>query len=185
MFEGIGEKSLLRQIMFAFCLLTMLCLAGTMSLIVLIAERTLMKYEASEALYSEGASALATFLVEVPLAFIGAALNVLIMAWLAKFDWTLFRVVLDWALLLFFVYDSLFAFIGAVAADTKQAQAIASPVVGIFMMFNGFIVSKADAPAALKWIFDISPNCYAMEAIVVKMSERFPGQGQLMLKKLE
>jgi len=183
MFTGIGEKSLLRQIMFAFCLLTMLCLAGTMSLIVLITERTLMKYETSEALYSEGASAMASFLIDVPLSLLGALLNVLIMAGLAQLEADVLHVVINWALLLFFVYDSLFAFIGAVAADTRQAQVLATPFVSVFMLFNGFVVSKADAPAALHWIFGISPNAYAMQSIVVKMAEAFPLEGGMLLEK--
>jgi ABC-type multidrug transport system permease subunit len=182
MFEGIGESpQLLRQIMFAFCMLTMLCLAGTMSLIVLITERTLMKFEASEALYCEGASALATFLVDVPLALLGALLNIFIMVTLARFEWDIFVTVLEWALLLFFVYDSLFAFIGAVAADTRQAQVIATPFISVFMLFNGFIVSKNDSPPPLHWIFDISPNAYAMQSIVVRLAENFPMDGPLLL----
>jgi ABC-type Na+ efflux pump permease subunit len=90
-----------------------------------------------------------------------------------------------WALLLFFVYDSLFAFIGAVAADTRQAQVLESPCVSIFMLFNGVFVTKADAPAPVRWIFDISPNAYAMEAIAVKMSKRPSAgfQGAIMLQE--
>merc|ERR1719254_107079 len=72
MFIGTGQKDFDRQIMFAFCMLTCLCLAGTMGLIVLITERTLMKHEAAEALYSEGAWALAQQCVDIPLALLGA-----------------------------------------------------------------------------------------------------------------
>jgi len=184
MFDGIGEKELLKQIMFAFCLLTMLCLAGTMSLIVLITERTLMKHEASEALYSEVAASLASFLVDVPLALTGALLNIVIMASFARLDWGVLQTVVAWALLLFFVYDSLFAFIGAVARDTRQAQVIATPFISIFMLFNGFIVSKVDSPAPLHWIFSISPNSYAMQSIVVQMVNNSPSiQGKMMLKQ--
>jgi len=184
MFQGIGESpDLLRQIMFVFCMVTMLCLAGTMSLIVLITERTLMKFESSEALYSEGASSLASCIIDVPLALLGALFNILIMAAMARLEWSLFKTVLAWALLLFFVYDSLFAFIGAVAADTRQAQVLATPFISVFMLFNGFIVSKADSPEALHWIFDISPNAYAMQSIVVMMAKNFGFQGQLLLEK--
>jgi len=184
MFQGIGKSpELLRQIMFAFCLLTMLCLAGTMSLIVLITERSLMKFETSEALYCEGASALATFLIDVPLALLGALLNIFFMVSLANFEWDIFQVVMEWALLLFFVYDSLFAFIGAVAADTRQAQVIATPFISVFMLFNGFIVSKNDAPTELHWIFSISPNAYAMQSIVIRLAENFPAQGALLLQQ--
>lgn len=46
MFQGIAKsEDMLRQIMFIFCLLTMLCVAGTMNLAVLIQDRTVMKYE--------------------------------------------------------------------------------------------------------------------------------------------
>jgi hypothetical protein len=184
MFEGIGEKGLLRQVMFVFCLLTMLCLAGTMSLIVLITDRTLMKYETSEALYSEGAWSMCSFLVDVPLGLLGALLNVLIMVWFAQLESSLFIMVSKWSLLLFFVYDSLFAFIGAVASDTRQAQVIATPFVSIFMLFNGFVVSQKDAPATLHWIFHVSPNAYAMQAIVVHMAKDAGFQGQMFLEKL-
>jgi len=184
MFDGIGQKEdLLKQIMFAFCLITMLCLAGTMSLVVLLTDRTLMKYEVSEALYSEGAWSLASVIVDVPLALAGASFNVIIMACFAGLEWDLLQTVLQWALLLFFVYDSLFALVGAVARDTRQAQVIATPFISIFMLFNGFVVSKADSPEALHWIFSISPNAYAMQAIVVKMAESFPFEGPMMLSK--
>lgn len=183
MFKGIGNKDLLRQVMFVFCLLTMLCLAGTMTLIVLITERTLMKYETSEALYSEAAAATTTFLVDVPLALLGALLNVVIMAMFAQLDMEIFKTCIAWSLLLFFVYDSIFAFIGAVAKDTRQAQVLSTPFISVFMLFNGFIVSRKDAPPTLHWIFDISPNAYAMQAIVVKMAEAEGEQGQHMLSR--
>lgn len=173
MFKGIGQRGLLRQVMFAFCLLTMLCLAGTMSLIILLTDRALMKHEVCEALYCEGAAALTSALVDVPLSLLGALLNVFIMAMFARLDAVIFQTVLVWSLLLFVVYDSMFAFIGAVAKDTRQAQVVATPFISIFMLFNGFIVSMTDSPECLRWIFAISPNAYAMEAITVVMLSRF------------
>jgi len=173
MFKGIGQRGLLRQVMFVFCLQTMLCLAGTMSLIILITDRTLMKHEVSEALYCEGAAALTSALVDVPLSLLGALANVVIMSMLAQLDAVIFQHVLGWSLILFFVYDSLFALMGAVAKDTRQAQVVATPFISVFMLFNGFIVSKADSPPALGWIFSVSPNAYAMEAITGVLLDRF------------
>eukprot|EP00932_Pfiesteria_piscicida_P006525 SRR837773.16471.p1 GENE.SRR837773.16471~~SRR837773.16471.p1 ORF type:complete len:374 (+),score=135.16 SRR837773.16471:83-1123(+) len=181
MFEGTGHKRIDRQIMFAFCLLTMLCLAGTMGLIVLINDRILMKHEASEQLYSELAWALSTQAVDVPLALTGALLNIAIMLAFGQMPGMLFNTILLWSLLLFFVYDSLFCFIAAVAADTRQAQVLASPCVSIFMLFNGFVVTRDDAPVVLKWIFNISPNAYAMEAIVAKFGEEDQGMAGSMV----
>mmetsp|Transcript_43692 Transcript_43692/g.94127 ORF Transcript_43692/g.94127 Transcript_43692/m.94127 type:complete len:542 (+) Transcript_43692:378-2003(+) len=183
MFCGVGQKDdLLKQIMFSFCLLTMLCLAGTLTLIVLITERNLMKHEVSEALYCEGASALASFLIDVPLSLSGAFLEVTIMAAFAQIEVDCLGTVLGWALLLFFFFDSLFAFIAAIARDTRQAQVLSMPFVSLFMLFNGFIVSKAATPMPLHWIFWISPNAYAMQAITVRFAEHYPVTGPLILK---
>jgi len=182
MFEGTGHKRLDRQVMFSFCLLTMLCLAGTMGLVVLINDRILMKYEASEQLYSEFAWAFSTQVVDVPIALVGALLNVAVMLFFAEMQAEIYRTIVLWALLLFFVYDSLFSFIAAVAADTRQAQVLASPCVSIFMLFNGFVVTKADAPSLFRWIFYISPNAYAMEAIAQKLAEADDSlAGQMLL----
>jgi len=144
-----------------------------MSLIILLTDRALMKHEVCEALYCEGAAALTSALVDVPLSLLGALLNVFIMAMFARLDAVIFQTVLVWSLLLFVVYDSMFAFIGAVAKDTRQAQVVATPFISIFMLFNGFIVSMTDSPECLRWIFAISPNAYAMEAITVVMLSRF------------
>jgi len=183
MFKGVGEQALLRQVTFIFCLITMLCLAGMMSLITLITERTLMKYESAEALYSEGMSSLAIVLVDVPLSLLGALGNIMIMASLAGLQGDIFEYVLAWALLLFFVYDSLFAFIGSVAKDVRQAQVIAVPFVSIFMLFNGFIVTKADAPPTLHWLFDLSPNYYAMQAIVARLAQQATAADKILLEQ--
>merc|ERR1711865_1128666 len=75
---------------------------------------------------------------------------------------------------------SLFGFIAAFARDTQQAQVMAIPFNSIFMMFSGFMVSKASAPSYLRWIFEISPNSYAMQAIVLEMVPDFGEEGQMV-----
>mmetsp|Transcript_66875 Transcript_66875/g.145326 ORF Transcript_66875/g.145326 Transcript_66875/m.145326 type:complete len:666 (-) Transcript_66875:404-2401(-) len=184
MFTGVGQKDdMLKQIMFSFCLVTMLCLAGLLTLVVLITDRIQMKHEASEALYCEGASSLASFMVDVPLSLLGAFLNVSIMTAFGGLELDILRTVVCWSLLLFMFYDSMFAIIGAIAKDTRQAQVIVMPFVSLFMLFNGFVVSKADAPKPLMWIFWISPNQYAMQAIIVRLADHFPLAGPAFLEE--
>jgi len=184
MFIGVGQKDvMLKQIMFSFCLITMLCLTGLLTLVVLITERNLMKHETSEALYSESASALASFMIDVPLSLLGSFLNVSIMTAFGQLETDILLTVVGWSLLLFLFYDSMFALIGAVAKDTRQAQVIVMPFVSLFMLFNGFVVSKADAPKPLLWIFYISPNQYAMQAIIVRLADHFPITGPAFVKE--
>merc|ERR1712203_333857 len=57
---------------------------------------------------------------------------------------------------------------------------IATPFLVVFMLFNGSIVSRATAPAFLRWIFEISPTNYALQAIVVPMARDAPN-GQVYI----
>jgi ABC-type multidrug transport system permease subunit len=149
----------------------------------LIQERTYMKYDSMAALYSEEAFLLAAALVDVPLCLVGAVINVIIMYSLSGMAWEYFATILGWAVLLFFVFDSLFGFITAVASDGRTAQVMALPLQIIFMMFSGFMVTKAAAPSYLRWIFDICPNLYAMQAIVMKMAPDYGPEGQQVVKQ--
>jgi len=174
MFQGIGkEPLLLSQFGFVFILLTLLCLAGLQVIPILIEERIVLKHETSEALYSEGAAALASFCVDVPLALLGSIVNVLIMFAFSGLSWSFFPTIFGWALMLFFVFDSLFAFIAALAGSQQEAQAYSVPFVSVFMIFNGFVISRVTAPWFLRWIFWVSPNFYAFQAITVKMAPFF------------
>mmetsp|Transcript_31801 Transcript_31801/g.84686 ORF Transcript_31801/g.84686 Transcript_31801/m.84686 type:complete len:603 (+) Transcript_31801:2-1810(+) len=183
MFTGFGHQPLLKQMGFVFILITVLGLGGMQLMPILIEERRFLKHETSEALYAEGPSVLASFCVDVPLASMGAALEILIMFYFAGFDWEHLGCVFFWCMLVFFVYDSLFGFVAAVAADGQQAQALATPVLAIFLLCNGFIVSKASAPAFLQWIFAISPNGYAMQAITLNLAEGGGAAGRFVLAR--
>merc|ERR1711879_294810 len=98
-----GIKS---QVSFVFIVLTLLGLGGINIMPIMIEERTFMKYETSEALYAEAASVLASFCVDVPLAFMGSAYQVLIMYMLAGVDSEYLPTMFCWCMLLFVVYDS-------------------------------------------------------------------------------
>jgi len=183
MFQGIGSKALSQQLPFVFLQLTNLCMMGMQLIPAVIQERTYMKYDSMAALYSEGAFLLAATLVDVPLCLLGASLNVIIMYTFSGMAWEYFATIFGWAVLLFFVFDSLFGFITAFATDGRMAQVMALPFNMIFMMFSGFMVTKAAAPAYLRWIFDISPNGYAMQAIVMRMVPDYGLEGQLVVEQ--
>merc|ERR1740121_3610375 len=174
MFQGIGDKPLQFQISFFFLLLTMLCMKGMQNLPSLIDERTIMKYETSESLYSEVAFILSTFAIDIPLNILGAVLQVLIMYAFSGIEWKYFGPVIAWALYVFLVFDSIFGFIGATAPDSQTAQVLAIP-------FNsGFMITKSSAPSYLRWIFDISPMGYAIQSIVIMLADDDPTGDQLI-----
>jgi len=178
-----GKGSIKDVISFLFVLMTGLCFGGIQLMPIQIEERGFMKYETSEALYSELASALASFCVDVPLSFIGAAYQALIIFAFSGLDSEYLEEVFFWCMLLFIVYDSFYSVVAAFAEDAQQAQALATPIISIFMLFNGFVVSKTSAPSWLRWIFLFSPNGYVMQAFMERIGPRYPG-GDFLLQRL-
>merc|ERR1719282_2130094 len=123
----------------------------------LIEERLYMKYETSEKLYAESAHILTTLCVTVPLSLLGATCQTLIIYAFSGLAYKFLPLVLGWTLLLFFFFDGIFQCVAAAAPDAQQAQTMATPFLVIFMLFNGTIVTRATAPAYLRWIFEVSP----------------------------
>merc|ERR1711897_18553 len=89
-------------------------------------------------------------------------------------------IVLGWAMLLFCFFDGVFQCVAAAAPDAQRAQTMTTPFLVVFMLFNGSIVTRATAPVYLRWIFEISPTNYALQAIVVPMARDAPN-GQVYI----
>merc|ERR1712232_733164 len=70
-----------------------------------------------------------------------------------------------WASLAFICFDSLFALIAAIAKDSQSAQATALPFLLLFVVYNGFSITKAACPEFMQWAIRISPAAYAIEAL--------------------
>merc|ERR1719375_321865 len=90
MFQGIGSKSLQMQMPFVFILLTVLCMTGMQLMPNILAERIIMKYDTSEALYSEQAFIISGFAVDIPVALMGACSSVVIMYLFSGLKWDFF-----------------------------------------------------------------------------------------------
>merc|ERR1719444_427870 len=130
-----------------------------------------MKMETSETLYSEAASVLASFSVDVPLAFMGAACEVLVCFVVSGLDVSHLGTIFAWSMLLFFFYDSLFGLVAACAQDGSQAMSIAVAPLAVCLLCNGFFIPAPKAPGFVKMIFPVSPNYYAMQAIVYHLCQ--------------
>merc|ERR1712226_1487161 len=170
----------LPQISFVFILLTMLSLQSLSLMPLLIDERTFMKYETSERLYTEGVHILTSLCVTVPLSLLGATCQTLIIYAMSGLAYEFLPLVFGWTLLLFVFFDAIFQCVAAAAPDGQQAQTMATPFLVVFMLFNGSIVSRATAPVYLRWIFEISPTNYALQAIVLPMARDAPN-GQVYI----
>merc|ERR1719291_12034 len=172
-FQGIGagDTMFLQQVPFFFILVSTSCFQSMGLMPGLVDERMYMKYETSEALYSEAVLALANFCADVPLALLGSCLHIMIAYMFSGYPLSLFGPIFGWTLLVFLVFDSLFACVAAFAPDAQLAQLMATPFLTIFMLFNGFVVSPDSAPTWCAWIFHICPNFYTMQGIIVRLAD--------------
>jgi hypothetical protein len=181
MYTDIASKGLQQQVSFVFMLLVRICMGGMQLMPALIEERIIMKYDISESLYSVQAFIIVGIAVDITVSLIGAILNCLIMYAFAGLAWKYFGMIITWAILNFFVFDSFFGFVAASAQSLQTAQVAAIPFNSIFMMFSGFMISKASAPSFLRWLFEVSPLGYAIQSIFVTMAKDFP-DGPLVVK---
>merc|ERR1712217_381743 len=53
------------------------------------------------------------------------------------------------------------------AKDSQSAQATALPFLLLFVIYNGFSITKAACPAFMQWAIRISPAAYAIEAMAI------------------
>merc|ERR1712014_216597 len=120
----------------------------------------------------------------VPLSLIGATCQTLIIYALSGLAYKFLPVVLGWTLLLFCFFDAIFQCVAAAAPDGQQAQTMATPFLVIFMLFNGSIVTRATAPVYLRWIFEVSPTNYALQAIVIPMAHDAGTVGQVFIDQM-
>lgn len=182
MFTGIGSKGLQQQVSFVYLLLTRICLSGLQQMPSLIEERTIMKYDTSETLYSAPAFIIVGLAVDISISLIGAVEGVAILFAFSGVHWKYFGCFIEWALLDFFVFDSFFSLVAAVAPSLQSAQVVAIPFNSIFILFSGFVISKASAPSFLTWLFQVSPMGYAMQSIFCYMAKDFGPEGQDVIK---
>lgn len=107
---------------------------------------------------------------------IGAnALFVIIMFSFGGMNWNAFGPLFLWAMLAFITFDSLFSFIAAMAKDSQSAQATAIPFLLLFVMYNGFTITKAGCPDFMQWAISLSPAAYAIEALAIEMLDLTSG----------
>merc|ERR1712050_47871 len=114
---------------------------------------------------------LASFTVDVPLAFMGAAFEVLVCFMISGLPVEHLGTIFAWSMLLFFFYDALFGLVAACAQDGHQAMSIAVAPLAVCLLCNGFFIPQPKAPRFVQMIFPISPNYYAMEAIVYDLCQ--------------
>lgn len=166
---GNKEPEGFSQIGFLFMFLNMAVMVPAFSMPSIITERTVMKIECSEALYSEWAHIISSSIVNAFFTLIGFIIMCVIMYACAILPWSSFGPTMYWALLNFVCMDAINSMAAAMAKNVEQANAILMPFQMLICLFNGLTLTKKSAPGFLKPFLYVSPLSLAMEGIAWDM----------------
>merc|ERR1712232_1274029 len=131
--------------------------------------------ETSDALYNELAYIIPAAVINTFFAIGANIVFVTVMFLFSEMSFEIFRPFVLWATLAFICFDSLFSFIAALAKDSQSAQATALPFLLLFVIYNGFSITKAACPVFMQWAIRISPAAYAIEAMAIISEEHSTG----------
>lgn len=169
---GKGEDAGYHQVGFYFMLVMTCAISGIKVMPKAIAERTVMKLEVSEVLYSDWAYIIAFTSLNLLLSLVCNALFVTLVFALSELEWTVFPSVLLWNSIIYVSMDSLYLMVAAAAKDSSSAQILLAPFLTMAMLFNGFTVSRKSVPTFMAWALELSPVAHAMEEMVLAIQER-------------
>lgn len=154
-------------------------MSGMSNMPKLVDERMVMKMEVSDGLYHESAYIVSAAVINTIFSFGANALYVSIMFTLGSMPWDVFGPLFFWSMLTFITFDALFSFIAALAKDSQSAQATALPFLLVFVVYNGFTITKAGCPVFMQWAIRMSPAAYAIEAMAITNMEMTTGPEHL------
>lgn len=170
----IGSKAPQLQLGFIFMLLCTTAIDGLKVMPKIIGERLVMKMETSEALYSQWAYIISFTVISGVLSLIANTLFVSLLFSMSGISWRLFKSVYLWTTSLQFLFDSLYLMIAAIAKDATSAQIMSLPFLMLFLLYNGFTVSRTTVPSSMAWAIRCSPVAYAMEGLAINFADDSP-----------
>lgn len=160
---------------FFFMVLMSCSIEGMKNMPKIIGDRTIMKMETSEALYSEWAYIISFTVINWAQTLLSNVVYVVILFAMSGLRWEMFGSVLFWTMLVSLTMDSLYLMVASIAKDSASAFLLATPVLMMFLLYNGFTATKTTVPWFMTWAVQLSPVARAMEALVVAASKVYGG----------
>jgi len=171
----VGELGAPQQVGFFFMLLMSCSIEGMKNMPKVIGDRTIMKTEVADALYSEWAYIFSFTIINWIQQFISNALFVVVIFLMSGLSWELFGITFFWTSLLSVTMDSMYLMVAAIAKDSASSFVISLPFLMVFLLYNGFTATRKTVPPFMTWAIEISPVAYAMEAMVNAASKVYDG----------
>ncbi|CAK0812467.1 unnamed protein product [Prorocentrum cordatum] len=163
----IASKPEFTHITYIFMVMQFSALAGMSAMPGLIDTRAVMKKDVDEGLHSIPAWIISFSLPDLVISVVTNTLFILIVFAMGQLEWRIFDRFYFWVMMCQLVMDAYFNFIGSVAPNAQLAQLIAMPGMILFMLFNGFLVSRESTPDFMAWALSVSPFSYAIARTAV------------------
>jgi ATP-binding cassette subfamily G (WHITE) protein 2 len=164
---NIASKPEFTHITYIFMIMQFSALSGMATMPGLIDTRAVMKKDVDEGLHSIPAWIISFSLPDLVINIVTNSLFILIVFAMGQLEWSIFGRFYSWVLMCQLVMDAYFNFIGSTAPNAQLAQLMAMPCMILFILFNGFLVSRESTPDFMAWALSVSPFSYAIARIAV------------------
>lgn len=168
-FQDIASKPQLSHIQYFFMAMQLSAVGGMQIMPGMVDLRTVMRQDVDEGLHSTGAWICANCLIDAVLTIVTNTMFIFILYAFGGMDWDMFGTFYVWVLLCILVMDSYYNFIAAVAPTGATATVMSMPIMILFVLFNGFIVSKTSVPKFMEWALYVSPFFYSISSLAMAM----------------
>jgi len=160
-----GQLDVKAQVSFFFMLCMSCAIDGLKNMPTVISERTIVKMEVAEVLYSDWAYIISfTFLSLVQEVVVHSIFVVIICA-MSGLRSTMFPSIYLWTTLLAVTMDAMYLMVAAVAKDSTTAIIMSAPFMMLFLLFNGFTATRSSMVPWMRWAIEISPVAYSMQQL--------------------
>ncbi|CAE7270569.1 abcG22 [Symbiodinium pilosum] len=161
-----GELGAAEQTAFFFMLCMTCAIDGLKNMPAVISERTIVKMEAAEVLYSEWAYIISFGILNTLQMLLVHSIFITILFSMSGLRWQMYSDVYLWSTLLAATMNALYLMVAAIAKDATTAIVLSSPFMMLFLLFNGFTATRNSVVPWMRWAIDISPVAYSIQQMV-------------------
>lgn len=174
-----GELAAQQQVFFFFMLCMTTAIDGLKNMPMVIGERTIVKMETSEVLYSDWAYIISFTVLNLCQALVVHSIFIAILFAMSGLRWTMFPSAYLWSTLLSVTMEAMYLMVAAVAKDSTTAIIMSSPFMMLFLLFNGFTSTRSSVVPWMRWAIEISPVAYSIQQLTFAAQWAYRDQKEL------
>uniref|UniRef100_A0A7S2W9N2 ABC transporter domain-containing protein n=1 Tax=Mucochytrium quahogii TaxID=96639 RepID=A0A7S2W9N2_9STRA len=174
-----NNEKITYQIAFLFTLIITAALNAMTNIPLLVEDRVIFLNERAEGLYATAPYMISRTIQSTLVALVGNFILVLVGHFMAGFSASTFGYMFLLAFVTYSAIDALCAVFVCISSGGQMAQSLATLVITILTLFNGYTANLASSPAYISWINYLSPFFYGFWGGVNALFENHDFKGAL------